>query len=199
MIESTGKIRRNKIVTGEDGFALVFALVMLVVITLLGVWALNTSTLEIMISGNRQVFEENFNVAEGGAMAECGKLGYAGTASFPWYMVNDPSVLNQRLAPGFGSGTYDPGGDLTPANTPATIAAITPGNSSNWPMENLLHNYTAGDTQMDYSYLVTYLNPDTPPKGYDAATFSSYKFRINGHKNTDVEVGGMKVGVKIAI
>jgi hypothetical protein len=200
MIENSRKnLETKKIAAGEDGFVLVFSLVMLVVITLLGVWALNTSTLETMISGNQQRFDENFNIAEGGVMAESGKLGYADAANFSWYTVVDPSVLNQVLAPGFGSGTYDPGGDLTPANTPATIGAITPGNFTNWPMENLLHNYTAGDTQMDYSYLVTYLFPDTPPKGYDASLFSSYKFRINGHRNNDVEVGGIKVGVKIAI
>ncbi len=190
--------------TGEDGFALVFSLVMLVVITLLGVWALNTSTLEIMISGNRQVFEENFNMAEGGAMSESGKLGYAGTATFPWYMVNDPSLLNQLLVPpvGVGPGKYDFGGDLTSGSAAAYAALLTPtgaGDPTNWPMENLLHSIAPADNRMDYSYLVTYLNPDTPPKGYDAAMFSSYKFRINGHKNTDVEVGGMKVGVKIAI
>lgn len=188
----------KKQTAGEDGFVLVFSLIVLVVVTLLGIWALNTTTSEIQISGNQQVFEENFNIAEGGVDAESGKLGYATTVNFPWYTVSNPNILNQLLLPPFGA-TYDPGGDLTPANTPASIADVLPGDSTKWPVQNLLHNYTAGNTQMDYSYLVAYLFSDTPPKGYDASMFSGYKFRINGHKNTDIEVGGVKVGVKIAL
>ena len=179
--------------SGEAGFVLVFALVILVVVTMLGLWALNTSTMENMIAGNEQVYEQKFNIAEGGIYAEAGKIGYS---TVPWYTITDTNQLKQVLAPPLGSAAYDPGRDIANENLPASVADILPGDATRWPRENLVGNYTPGNTEMDYSYLVTYLYPDTPPKGYSATEFSNYKYQINSHRDIDIEAGGGKVGVK---
>jgi hypothetical protein len=153
---------------------------------------LNTSTVELRIAGNQQQFESNFNVSEGGADSEGGKVGYT---QQPWYAVSKPTELNQLLLPAFGSTAYDPGNDVPDAQEPTSIADVDPGDSTDWPRENLVGNYTANDTAMDYIYLVTYLYPDAPPKGYDISKHAGYKFRMNGEKVTKVEVGGIKIGV----
>lgn len=52
--------------TTEDGFALVLAMVMLVVLTLIGVAATNTTTLELNISGNERKAALNFDAVDSG-------------------------------------------------------------------------------------------------------------------------------------
>lgn len=182
----------------EAGFVLVAAMVVLLALTLFGLWALRSSSLELDIAGSTQRIEKQFNVAEGGVVREVGKVGYA---TEPFYNVSDPSVPNQVLRPTPGTAAFDPGGDI------ADIAAwvVDPANSTTWPRQNLLAGQDANgngiddgeeDNEFDYSYLVTYLYPDTPPKGYDSSSFSGYKFRIQAAGPSEVEMGGMKVGPK---
>jgi type II secretory pathway pseudopilin PulG len=179
--------------TAESGFVLVLALVVLLMLSLLGVWALNTATFELDVAGGLQQVEKQFNVAEGAANAEAGKVGFS---LQPFYQISNPSIPNQLLIPTTDA-TFDPGND-----TPATLAGITPGDSATWPWENLLQNYDnlpVNTNEFDYRYLTTYLYPDTAPMGYDPNSFSAYKFRIQGGSTLApavVEMGGTKVGVK---
>ena len=53
----------------EDGFVLVTAMVMLVILTLLGTFALNTTIFELQISGNDRVAKQTFYKADGGIQA----------------------------------------------------------------------------------------------------------------------------------
>jgi len=50
----------------ERGSALVIALLMLVVLTILGIAAITTSTVEVQISGNEKVYKRSFYAADGG-------------------------------------------------------------------------------------------------------------------------------------
>lgn len=50
----------------EDGFVLITAMVMLVILTLLGTFALNTTIFELQIAGNDRVHKETFYKAESG-------------------------------------------------------------------------------------------------------------------------------------
>ena len=50
----------------QRGSALVYALLMLVVLTILGIAALTTSTVEVQISGNDKVYKRSFYAADGG-------------------------------------------------------------------------------------------------------------------------------------
>lgn len=175
-------------VANEKGFVLIFSMVMLIVITLLGVWALNTSTTEVLVASNEQEFEKSFQISEGGVFSEGGKVGYSKKG---WYSVSNPNNLNKILTPSTST-DFDPGQDLSSAN-PNGVKAADP---ATWPLENLIGNYSSGNKEMDYSYMVTYLKPDQPPKGTDATKYTGYKFRLNGNQQVDVEAGGIKVGPK---
>jgi len=182
----------------EAGFVLVAAMIVLLALTLFGIWAIRTSTMEMEIAGSMQRAEKQFNVAEGAVAMEAGNLGFA---TQTYYEIADPTQLNHALVPPVEA-TFDPGGDTnaplwTPAQQDDPVYQRDP---ANWPMQNLLQNN--GDDEFDYRYLVTYLHPDIPPKGYDASQFSGYKFRVQGQgllggdSSLVIEVGGVKVGVK---
>ncbi len=186
----------------ESGFVLVLALVMLLVLSLLGAWALNTSTSEIQVASGSQRIERQFNIAEGATYSESGKVGFV---LKPFYAISDPGRAYQILIPPTDA-TFDPGNDT--AVTRAAIAAqklVYTNPSANvpiatWPFENMLLNYDnnpVNTDEYDYRYLTIYLHKDSPPLGYDASLFAGYKFSLQSatvDRPLSIEVGGTKVG-----
>ena len=193
--------------TGEAGFVLILAMVILLLVSSLGIWALQTSTSELQVAGGSQQFEQQFNITEGGAYAEAGKLGFF-TQDF--YQIADPGDPYQLLIPitdndSGVTGDFDPGSDT--AATLATIAAQATAYSgglvplATWPWENILEDYTnpSVNNEFDYRYLTTYLYAATAPIGYDASAFGAYKFSIQSAaalRPLMVELGGTKIGPK---
>ncbi len=194
--------------TAESGFVLVLALVVLLLISLLGIWALQTSTSELQIAGGSQQVEKQFNTIEGAAYSEAGKVGFAQV----FYQIADPYDFFQLIIPPTDTddpnnpGDFDPGGDT--ATTRVAIAAQANGYSgamvpvATWPWQNMLTNYDnapVNTDEFDYRYLTTYLHIDTAPIGYDATLFGAYKFRIQTaapRRPITVELGGTKIGPK---
>lgn len=177
----------------QNGSILAIAMFCLLLLSILGTFALNTADYEINIAGNQQQWEKNFNIAEGASAMEGSHIGYAGVNGlYPWYEIIDPQIHNLVLNPPTLS-DYDPSGSDMPASGtfPDDFDADKP---DTWPRQNLLSN--TNDDDYDYAYLVTYLYPDAAPKGWNATKFSSYKFRINGQRQVIIEMGGQKVGVK---
>lgn len=186
----------------EAGFVLVAAMIVLLALTLFGIWAIRTSTMEMEIAGSMQRAEKQFNVAEGAVALESGNLGFA---TQTYYEIADPTQLNHALVPQTEA-EFDPGNDRSILDPAWDTLKNDPDNTEkqrdpdNWPTKNLLQNNA--DDEFDYRYLVTYLYPDVPPKGYDASQFSGYKFRVQGQgvlgsdSSLVIEVGGIKVGVK---
>ena len=174
-------MKEKGMMKNEQGFVLVVSMVMLLLLTLLGIWALTTSSIELQISGNQQRYEQSFNVAEGGANFEATNLGFTAR---PAYQITDPGNMLQDLTTGiYNDSSTWPAGCLVLAGSPVSIGS-----------------YVAGsDPANEYRYFVTYLYPDVPPKGYDATMFSAYKFRIDGEKTVVIELGGIKVGVKASM
>ena len=66
----------------EKGSVLVVATLVLFVLSLLGMFALNTTDVEINIAANQQNWEKSFNVSEGGAKLEGTKVGYASISEY---------------------------------------------------------------------------------------------------------------------
>jgi hypothetical protein len=161
------------------------------------------------VAGGSQQIERQFNITEGAAYSEAGKVGFV---LQPFYQITDPNNTFQLLIPltdtDTGAGDFDPGGDT--ASTLATIAAqkliySNPGTLvplATWPWENMLLNYTnlpVNTDEFDYRYLTTYLYADTAPIGYDATLFAAYKFRLQSAaagRSLIVELGGAKIGPK---
>ena len=92
----------------ESGFVLVLALVMLLLLSLFGAWALQTTTFELRVAGGLQQAERQFNLAEGSASGEAGQVGFQ-TKDF--YKLSDPSQYNRLLLPPPNEGDFDPGSD----------------------------------------------------------------------------------------
>lgn len=177
-------------VSNQRGYVLIVAMLALCLLSLMGIWALSTSDFEFKIASNLQTLESNFNIAEGAVKQEGAAVGFARAGINEWYQISDPETYNQFLLPPTAS--YDPGSDITISGTfPADFKLS---DYETWPRQNLLQDAT--DDEHDYAYLVTYLYPDNPPKGYDASMFSGYKFRISSHQKVFIEIGGIKVGVK---
>ena len=193
--------------TREAGFVLILAMVILLLLSSLGIWALQTSTTELQVAGGSQQFEQQFNITEGGAYAEAGKVGFF---SQDFYQIADPSDAFQLLIPTTDNdsgvtGDFDPGGDT--AATLATIAAQANGYNGGlvlldtWPWENILEDYTnpSVNDEFNYRFLTTYLYAATAPIGYDASAFGAYKFSIQSAaalRPLMVELGGTKIGPK---
>lgn len=159
----------------EEGFVLVLALVLLLLLTLFGVWALNSSDFENRVASNAQQAERQFNLAEAANYTEAALVGYGQREA---YKLKDMDRHNRVLVP--EGDEFDP----INANPKHDAASVDRSKPATWPWGNL-EGKTKKDadrnSQLDYRYLVTYLYPDTPPKGYAADQFDSYKFRIQGN------------------
>ncbi|MFH2057811.1 MAG: pilus assembly PilX N-terminal domain-containing protein [Pseudomonadota bacterium] len=57
----------TKTITNEDGFALLGSMLFLVVLTIAGIAATNTTSIESSIAGNERVYKQSFYIAEGAA------------------------------------------------------------------------------------------------------------------------------------
>ena len=89
----------------ERGFALVLALVVLILLTLFGVWALQTSDFENKVAGNAQEAERHFNLTEGANSKEVTNLGYN---LRPWLKLPNPYATDSMMLPPNDS-QFDPG------------------------------------------------------------------------------------------
>jgi len=188
--------------SGQQGFALITAIMLLMVAMILGLMVVDTADMEVLLSGGQQRYEDNLNTTEGGAGVEAAAIGTgetiarAGTSRS--YAVVNPSIPNQVLSPKDSSSPlFDPGNDMNLPPTPYTVDTST--SPDLWPMDNLLQSDDPADNRLDYHYRVVYLHDDLPPKGNDATKFSGYLFEIGAQKDTLVEMGGSKVGPKMSL
>lgn len=186
----------------EKGSVMLVAIMILMLLTLIGIAATNTTSIENFIAGNEKVYKQDFYITEGGTNQEVSHVGYAGVNGlYTWYEISDPETYNQILFPNTPI-DYDPSGnDMSSSVVTAVISKTAPytngplvNDPTTWPRQNLMNN--TADNNYDYAYLVTYLYPDVPPKGMNATKFSFYKFRINGQRQVAIEMGGGKVGPK---
>ncbi|MDA3834115.1 MAG: hypothetical protein PF495_12035 [Spirochaetales bacterium] len=181
--------QHKKSATTESGFVLVTVLGILVIISLLGSWALRTSVFELRVAGGLLRFERQFNLAEGAGNTEAANVGFF---SRPFYALPDPSLEGLLMVP-TSDAEFDPGDDTT-----ATLAGIDSTDSDTWPVANLLYDIDQTANEFDYRYLVTYLGYENV-MGSSAESFSAYQFRIQGAAPLVVELGGSKLGPKAKI
>lgn len=181
----------------QQGFALITAMMMLFAATILGLMVMNSSEIEIMLSGAQQRYERDFNTTEGAASVEAAAVGtgdaidWSGTSRS--YAVVNPGAYPTTLSPTDTTSTvFDPGND-----TDASSYLDTDPNT--WPMDNLRHSTDATEDSFDYHYRVSYEYPTNPPKGFDATKFSGYLFKISAQRTTQIDLGGSKVGPKASL
>ena len=102
---NTVKYHKNEVIDNERGFVLIIALLMLVILTSLGIYAsVNTNT-ELQISGNERVAKDVFYIAESGWMRAFQWIENWGTSSAPPLINGTDEVAKVTNQP-VGSGTY---------------------------------------------------------------------------------------------
>ena len=107
-------MQKKSPIKNENGSVIILAMIFLVLLTIIGMSAVDTSTIEVQISGNDVRYKTNFYRAEGAAM-ECAQiietetnpqfLHPQGTNSPTWMYANDVVLsdydeINQRFLDG---------------------------------------------------------------------------------------------------
>lgn len=188
-----------KTINNQQGFALITAMMMLFAATIFGLMVMNSSEIEIILSGAQQRYESDFNTTEGAASIEAAAVGtgegisWSGTTRS--YAVVNPGAYPTILSPDAGdeaSAIYDPGNDTE-------TTTYDDDDPRTWPMDNLRQTANTADDPFDYHYRVSYEYPTNPPKGFDATKFSGYMFQISAQRTTLIEMGGSKVGPKASL
>jgi hypothetical protein len=149
-------LRRPPSPTAESGFVMVLALIILLMLSLFGAWAIQTSRTELDVSSGLQQIETRFNLVEGGAYMVAGDIlrqqgQWANITNFTANRTPGMNILPSNL---------DPGSD-------SAVAAhlIAPGLPATWPWENLLREYNANiNNEFDFRHRVIYLG-ESPGKG----------------------------------
>jgi Tfp pilus assembly protein PilX len=67
ILSATGLLRP---LANEDGFVLIAAIITLLLLVILGIFATTTTNIELQIAGNEKTYKQNFYKAEGAAMEE---------------------------------------------------------------------------------------------------------------------------------
>jgi hypothetical protein len=93
----------------EEGNLTIVAFVLLVVLTLIGVFATKTAQIDLQTAYNEVPYKQNFYIAEGGVNREAAELG---RGRYPVTNVNQPQVLATQA-----SGSL-PGGEHKVLGTP---------------------------------------------------------------------------------
>lgn len=84
-------------VESEQGSITLYAFIILVVLTLLGVFATRTATIDLQIASNETTYKQDFYVAEGGSQREAAELG---RGSYPITDINAPRQLATQASVG---------------------------------------------------------------------------------------------------
>ncbi len=74
----------------EEGYLTIIAFVLLVVLTVIGVFAIKTAQIDLQTAYNEVPYKQNFYVAEGGVNREGAELG---RGMYPVTNVNSPQLL----------------------------------------------------------------------------------------------------------
>ncbi len=165
MVRNREILRRN-----EQGFVLVIALIVLLVATVVGVFAIQNTSIDTKISGNERIATLLFNAADAGA-----------DAAVSWFKTN----------------TVEGGKKLT-ADNPATAPVGTLWNSY-WPLGTSQNNNNNNNNSMTYYNFEVdpMVKSSPPPPGFSAKNYKRYYYLIKavgkvsgakGTKEVDMEI-----------
>ena len=197
----------------EHGFALITAIMMLFAATVMGLMVMNSSEIEILLSGAQQRYENNFNTAEGALNLEARKAGKItniplGGANInfnyqvPIPLPEKPTFLSLSKS---HAADFDPGNDMIADDEaveytigynmdPTLDAQQNP--PERWPMNNLQQSTAAADNLFDYHYRVVYLYPDPDPDKKTGTDYPYYRISVSAYRTTTIAMEGGILGKK---
>ena len=146
----------------EQGSVVVIALMILVVLTLLGIMATRTSTIDIRIAANEISYKNNFYFAEAGVFREALEIG---RGYYPVTEISEEYVLADQ--------NLDADGDVESKGRKdkdeSYIGTLPAGDGDNE------HKFNG----MAYDFFVTYKGYYLPPTGYSVIHFSRYDYTVD--------------------
>ncbi len=119
---------KTSVLKNEKGVALVIALIMLIVLTLIGISSISSSVFETKISGNERVGSSTFYAAEGGV--------YVGISRIPDINAYSGAIGTDET---YRSGKLT---DSSPQPQKNLGAMLKPGFDSNWEFKRFQINAT---------------------------------------------------------
>lgn len=177
--EKTGK-KTMPLIHGADnerGSVLVIAMLVLVMLTVLGFASMNTSNIEVMISGNERTYKENFYRAEAANMA--GGQRYDNLAD-----------SSQGFGGGMDFGSAGPG--VSAISTLALMGAVDWVDPTSLPDNALAAGIAAQALDANSRYQIVYLGTSQGSSqsiGSNATTF--YKYAVYGQ--SDIKGGNVLI------
>jgi Tfp pilus assembly protein PilX len=145
----------------EQGSVVVIALMILVVLTLLGIMATRTSSIDIRIAANEISYKKNFYIAEAGVFREALEIGrgkYPVTTISQAYELADQNLNQDGSAASRGLKNVD--GSYT---------------GSPLPGSDTVHQFSG----KNYAFAVGYAGYFLPPTGYSVIHFSRYDYTVD--------------------
>ncbi len=91
----------------QEGNLTIIAFVLLVVLTLIGIFATKTAQIDLQTAYNEVPYKQNFYIAEGGVNREAAELG---RGMYPVSNVNQPQVLATQASGSLPGGPHVVGG-----------------------------------------------------------------------------------------
>jgi len=171
--------KSNLILRNESGVALVVALLMIVILSLIGLASSSNSTFEIRLSGNKRGATDAFYTAEAGSQSVMANIGNFSTA---YYTPVDPAVeFDPVMHPEkteLGSENIDSRYPPDPQNPPSTMFSYPGGVSyQESPVVTIYHTTTTN-----------------PPKGlgFSALNFEFQNYIIDSIGRDQLDVGANK-------
>jgi hypothetical protein len=164
--------KSNLILRNESGVALVVALLMIVILSLIGLASSSTSTFEMKLSGNKRGAADAFYTAEAGTQSVMANIGNFSTASYT--PVTDQSTLAVELRSESVDSKYPP----DPLNPPSTMFSYPGGVSyQESPAVTIYHTTTT-----------------SPPRGlgFSAINFEFQNYIIDSIGRDQLDVGANK-------
>ncbi|RLB88188.1 MAG: hypothetical protein DRH26_14080 [Deltaproteobacteria bacterium] len=163
-------VKKNFIIGNEQGSAIVFALLILVAVTILGISSTNTSVIEFKIVGNERIYQRDFYIAD--SAWKYGAYWLDVKSKAPSIINTDPSFTAEQLkiVRNFGDAAVD---DLN---------------------DNFIDGTNDGAIDsIPYWYNVQYdKNQTVPGSGMNYRKFS-YIVKSNANKKQGIEVRVVKI------
>lgn len=188
-------------VNNEEGFVLVLSLVLLLLLTLFGVWSLSTAGSETRVAVNAQRADHIFNFAEGSNFTEAGNVGYARTGDpYRGFYADIPDARRPKpcLPEKFKNSAEDDEEGTWPM---AHLGDLTKGKDGVVSEADQQEGFV-------YRYYVHFNGAGASPQGYSADALTAYRFRVQANKlpqkneppqNRVIETGGVKLGLKLGL
>lgn len=151
----------------EDGFALIIAMMMLVILTLIGMAATNTTILELKISGNERSIAQNFDAADSGWQQAVPYLDRK--ASPPDFINLSIGTGADQIVRNFGSGAD------------GTVNSLFPAGTQDGVFPNMAN--------LQYWYKVTY-DSDSAATGF-GPNYRDFRYEVECRTNENAQVETM--------